>query len=390
MSYDFQHYVPRPTGGSFKWDDMLRKKTDVASDVIPFSVADMELPNPPEIMNGLKDFLDSTVLGYTGRYPEYMESIKNWLATRHGWDIDGKWLVETNGVVPALFSAVTAYTEPGEGVIILTPVYYPFFAAINTNSRTVVEVPLQCDSQKRYEIDFSLLEKTAAAPQNRLLILCNPHNPVGRVWRKEELENIAEICLRHDVFVLSDEIHSDLIMPGNKHIAFANLGTQYVDNCLVAMAPSKTFNLAGVQSSFILVPDRKRRKAFEKERGKAGLVHNNIFAYKATEIAYTQCADWLAELINHIAHNYEVLKNYMTEKFPEVHVHDLEGTYLAWLDFREWGMDPVELEKFMINECSLFFDEGYIFGKGGKGFERINIACPTHKLVEGLERLHRP
>lgn len=245
MPYDFEHYTPRLAGGSFKWDDMLRKKPDVDPNVIPFSVADMELLNPPEIVAGLKEFLGSTILGYAGRYTGYMDSIKNWLAARHGWQIDDKWLVETNGVVPALFSAVTAYTEPGDGVIILTPVYYPFFAAITTNSRAVVEVPLQCTSQRRYEIDFSLLEKAASESRNKLLILCNPHNPVGRVWHRGELEQIAEICLRHRVFVLSDEIHSDLIMPGSKHIPFATLSEAHAANSLVAMAPSKTFNLAG-------------------------------------------------------------------------------------------------------------------------------------------------
>jgi Bifunctional PLP-dependent enzyme with beta-cystathionase and maltose regulon repressor activities len=390
MPYDFENYIPRLDGGSFKWDDMLRKKPDVDPTVIPFSVADMELPNPPEIVAGLKEFLDSAILGYAGRYPGYMDSIKNWLADRHGWEITDSWLVETNGVVPALFSAVTAYTEPGDGVIVLTPVYYPFFAAITTNSRSIVEVPLQCTQQRRYEIDFSLLEKAASESRNKLLILCNPHNPVGRVWRRDELEKVADICLRHGVFILSDEIHSDLIMPGNRHIPFAILGSQYLDNCLVAMAPSKTFNLAGVQSSYLLIPDRARRKKFEKERSKAGLIHNNIFAYKATEIAYTRCAEWLSELIALIDHNFKTLKCFMAEKFSDVYVHDLEGTYLAWLDFRKWGMDPADLEKFMINECSLFLDEGYIFGDGGKGFERFNIACPTHKLLEGLERLHRP
>ncbi len=304
---------------------------------------------------------------------------------RHNWEIKPEWILGSDGVVPAFHNAVKAFTKPGDGVILMTPAYYPFYRAIDNNHRKRVELELT-DNNGRYEIDFDKLEELAKQPENTLILFCSPQNPVGRVWTVDELTRLGRICIDNDVMILSDEIHADLIMPGYKHTVFATISEEFAHHCIVCTAPSKTFNIAGLENSNIIIPDDEIRRRYWTEEYTTGRERLNMLGYKACELAYTKCEKWLEELIELIHTNELTVKDFMAESFPEIKVYTLEGTYLLWLDFRAWGLEPKALEEFMVNEALLFLDEGYVFGKGGSGFERINLACPTWVLKEALER----
>ncbi|MDR2053721.1 MAG: pyridoxal phosphate-dependent aminotransferase [Treponema sp.] len=386
MKYDFTTRLNRKGSGSSKWEAMYRKKADVSPEIIPLSVADMEFPVPPEIALGLKDFLDHSVLGYAVSTPAYSQTVVNWMKKRRGWEVREEWITQAPGVISALYNGVEAYTESGDGVIIMPPVYYPFSMAVLENGRKLVRVPLVQEGMA-YTINYTALEEKARDPGNKLLILCSPHNPVGRVWTREELLAAAEICLRNDVLVISDEIHSDLLLPGFTHTVYAALSEEIAQNCIVCTAPSKTFNLAGLQISNILIPNRELREKFKAQVWKSPFHNPGILGLRACEIAYTQCGGWLDELLEVIASNYRLLKDFMAQNLPMITVFPLEGTYLVWMDFRALGLDYKALEEFMIHDAELFLDEGAVFGAEGRGFERINIACPAAVLEEALERL---
>ena len=388
MKYDFTTRVSRKEDGSAKWDEMYEKNPRVSSGVVPLSVADMELVNPPEIIQGLKVHLDKTVLGYTRPTPKYFQALIGWMKKRHNWDIKEEWVLLAPGIVPAFFMAIKALTKPGDGIIIQPPVYYPFFLAINGNGRKLVPNPLIRDEKNlTYHIDFDDLEAKAKDPNTKVLLFCNPHNPVGRVWKEEELRRVSEICLRNNVVMLSDEIHFDLLLPGIKHTVYSTLSDEAAQNSIVFTAPSKTFNLAGMQTSNLVIPNKDIREKVRTE-----FMSNSIFmlgnmGLKACEIAYAECGQWLDEFLQLLANNYKFVKDYFAKNIPQVKVYHLEGTYLQWLDFRAFGWDAKALENFMINEAEWFTDEGIVFGEEGSGFERINLACPTVVLEEALERL---
>lgn len=383
MQYDFETLIQRKNVGSFKWDDMKRKNPGVCEDIVPFSVADMELKNAPELIEGLKKYLDHTVLGYTGATDAYYESVIGWMERRHGFSPKKEWIVETAGVVPGLGQMVAAFTKPGDAVMIMTPVYYPFRMAVENNRRRLVTTEL-INTGSNYEIDFGDFEKKAREKDVKLLILCSPHNPIGRVWTKEELLKIAEICLENGVYIISDEIHFDLILPGFQHVSMGTFEQKFLDNCTVCTAPSKTFNLAGFQTSNHFISNEEMRNKIAAARGYHSL---NIMGYTACEIAYTQCGPWLDELLAVLDSNKKYIEGFIAANIPEVTVYPLQGTYLQWMDFNTLGMDYLKLEEFMQQEAQMFFDEGYIFGEGGKGFERINIACPTWVIRDAMERL---
>ncbi len=385
MKYDFETVVDRSNTGSSKWEQMKRLNPDVQG-IVPFSVADMELKNAPEIIEGLKKFLDEAILGYAVPTEGFLNAVCGWMKKRHHWEVKPEWIVNSSGVVSAFFTAIRALTNPGDGIIINSPVYYPFYSAIEQNDRKVVKNSLINDGTT-YVIDYDDLERKAKDPNNKVLLFCSPHNPIGRVWQKEELEKVADICLRNHVLIISDEIHHDLIMPGFKHTVFATLSEEVANQMIVCTAPSKTFNLAGLQTSNIIIPNEEIREAYQKESAKIGFHQLNIFGYKACEIAYTECEEWLDQLIALIHHNHLELKKYLAEHLPDVKVFNLEGTYLQWMDFNAYGLDKDELEMFMHTEAQMFLDEGYIFGEEGNGYERMNIACPTKTMMEGLERL---
>ncbi|MDR0670455.1 MAG: PatB family C-S lyase [Treponema sp.] len=387
--YDFTSRIDRSGVGSDKWDEMKKRNPAVGGDIVPLSVADMEFKMAPEIVGGLKECLDTLVLGYTGPTERYYEAVRLWMKNRHSWDIEDQWLVNSNGVVAALYNCVKAFAAPGQGVIVMPPVYYPFFMAIERNKRALVANRL-LKRNGRYEIDFDDLEAKASDPNNKLLLFCSPHNPVGRVWEREELKKLGDICLRHDVKIVSDEVHFDLVMPGFSHTVLASLGEEYARNTITCTAPSKTFNLAGMRSSNIIIPDGELRRKYLEEicRGMSRPALN-ILGYRACEIAYTRCGAWLGELITVIDNNRKTVEEFMARRIPAIRVFPLEGTYLQWWDCRDLGMDYRELEHFMVNKARLFLDEGYVFGEEGRGYERINLACPAPVLEAALERLER-
>lgn len=387
MKYDFETLVDRFDTGSFKYDQMIKWNPEAADKkIVPLSVADMEFKTPPEIVDALKRYLDEHVLGYTGPTGAYLESVINWMKKRHGWEIEEKWIVSTPGVVGAFFMAVTALTKPGDGVIVMPPVYYPFYKAVDSGERVLVRNELK-EVEGRYEIDFEDLEEKARDPKNAALLFCSPHNPVGRVWTREELEKVADICERNNILVLSDEIHFDLIMPGHKHIVFADLNEWTRNNSIVFTAPSKTFNLAGMQTSNIIIADPKLRRQFIREMNKTAVMNLNALGYEACKTAYNECEGWLEELIEVIHDNHLLVREYMEKHHPKIKVFDLEGTYLQWLDFRPLRLEKEELERILHEEALVFLDEGYFFGEEGTGFERINIACPRSVLEDALKRI---
>lgn len=384
--YDFTTVVDRGAFDSEKWALMRRANPAVPPGIPPFSVADLDLRNAPEIIEGLRDYLKDAVLGYTATPASYTQAVVGWMQRRHGWAIQPEWIVESPGVVPALFTAVRAFTAPGDAVIIQTPAYYPFYRAIERNHRRLVRNPLVLrDGQ--FHIDFEALEEQAANPHARLLLFCSPHNPTSRVWTRAELRRVADIVLRYGLILVSDEIHFDLVMPGYRHSVMATLGADIAARCLVCTAPSKTFNLAGLQASNIIIPDAGLRQRFSEESAITGYSTLNILAYKACELAYTQGEAWLGRLLELVRHNHVRVKRFMAEHLPQVTVFDLEGTYLQWLDFRALGKTPDELKHINERQALVFFNEGPRFGADGAGFERMNLATPTAAVDAALERL---
>ena len=387
MQYDFTARVDRRGTGSLKWEEMLSENPQVPQGIAPLSVADMELENPPEVRRALHELIDAGPLGYTGPTERFTSACVDWQVRRHGWRPDSSWIVTTPGVVPALFCAVSELTGEGDAVIIQPPVYYPFRRAVESAGRELIENPLKV-VDGRYEMDFDDLAEKAARPEAKMLILCSPHNPVGRVWDVAELRRLIDICMANDVLIVSDEIHNDLVMPGNSHTTIASvMSAAELSRVVVCTAPSKTFNLAGCQSSVIYIPDQKVRSAFKAGFEKLSLHGLNVFAYTATTAAYEKCEGWLGQLIDLVWTNFSVLVDWVANHHPELDVYELQGTYLAWVDFRGWGLGDGELKRFMREEALLWLDEGDLFGEGGSGFERINLACPTEVLNESLARL---
>lgn len=387
MKYDFETVAARKNVGSGKWDMMASKFPEVPEDVIPFSVADMEFLNAPEITKGLQDYIGSYPLGYAFPTDKFHKSIIDWMKKRHNWDVEKEWMLYTTGVVTAFFTAVKAFTKKGDGVLLMTPAYYPFYHAINLNERVLVENKL-VRKGTRYEIDFDDFEKKAKDPNTKLFLFCSPHNPCSRVWTREELEKIGRICIDNDVFIVSDEIHFDLIMPGYKHTVFASVSEEFARNSLVCTAPSKTFNLAGLQTSNIFIPNKEKRERYLSEQ--RTLNHKiccNSLGQKACELAYSYGEEWLDQAINVIAANKKLIETFFAAEFPQIKLMDFEATYLLWMDWNGLGLHYKELERINETEAFLFFDEGYLFGEAGEGFERWNLACPTIYIQKALERM---
>ncbi len=387
--YDFTTRVNRKGTGSSKWEAMYRINPDVPDGIVPFSVADMEFVEAPQISEAVSRLAREAILGYTVATDAYYDAVLDWQRTRHHWNPRKEWISLSPGVVPAIGVAVRAFTAPGDGVIVMPPVYYPFRTSIEKAGRLVVENPLLLIDNQHYEIDFDGLERLCKNPSTTMLLLCSPHNPVGRVWSQEELARVASLCCEHGVFLCSDEIHNDLVMPGFEHTTIASAMPQdRLENCMVCTAPSKSFNLAGLQCSNIFIPDAGRKQKFDEvAKAEAGFFSLNAFAYPVCEAVYRSAAPWLEEVLAVIEENHRLMVEFCAEHLPMLRVFPLEGTYLQWVDCRGLGMEADELEKFMTEEALLFLDEGAIFGTGGAGFERFNIACPREVLLEGLERL---
>ncbi|HZK42028.1 MAG TPA: MalY/PatB family protein [Clostridia bacterium] len=379
MSFD--EIIDRRHTGSGKWD-AAPGPIDPDRHIIPLSVADMEFRSPPAIRERLVQLAQEGVWGYTGPRPQYFEALDRWYRLRHNFPIQKDWVIPTTGVVQAVYAAVRAFSREGEGVLIQTPVYHPFYRAIEGNDRRLLENPLVI-RQGRYEIDFEDLE--AKMKEARLFILCNPHNPVGRVWDRDELDRMAQLAAQYGVFVISDEIHCDFTY-GKDHIVFSHLARDRACRHLLAFSASKTFSLAGLNLASMVLEDPEDRDHYVKQVRRDGVNTHSSFGFAAAEAAYTLCDDWYFAMLDYIQANYQALKNFAAQEMPKLHVFDLEGTYLAWLDFRAVCQDPETLETYL-NEAYLYFNQGSMFGNDGQGFERINLACPRSLLMTSLQRL---
>ncbi|MBO4384698.1 MAG: pyridoxal phosphate-dependent aminotransferase [Clostridia bacterium] len=381
--YDFTKSKDRSNTGSIKHD--FAPEPVRGSGFIPMTVADTEFPAPPAVNEAVKCAAEHGCYGYTYADKPYMEAIAGWQKRRHEWEIDPEWYVVTNGVVQALGIAVRAFTDTGDSVIVQSPVYFPFYGAIEDNGRVIVDNPL-VNVNGRYVMDFADLESKCARPEVKLMLLCSPHNPIGRVWSADELKKVAEICRRHGVVVVSDEIHNDLVLFGNRHTVFASIDP---DNCIVCTAVSKTFNLAGLSCSNIFAPDPVLREKFKKAAHTSGCGCVPYVARWATIAAYNECEDWLVGLIDTVEGNYLLLKRFISERLPRLSVTELEGTYLAWIDMRALGMDHEALTKLLVEKALISDNDGAMFGKNGEGFRRWNIAIPRKTLEGALERLEK-
>ena len=382
--YDFDKIIDRRGTHCNKYDN---EKVYKDAQMIPLWVADMDFETLPEISQALKKVVDQKIYGYTSMGNEYYDSLIKWMNERHDFNIEKEWIVPTIGVITGLRLAILTLTQKNDHVMIMKPVYYPFDRSININDRQIVECPLNL-KEGHYECDFDLFEKKIIENDVKLFILCNPHNPVGRVWTKEELYQMGMICKKHHVYVVIDEIHMDFIHPGYKHIPFFNVDESFKDFSIVCTSPSKTFNMAGIQVANIIIENKEIRERFLKLRSMAGISTPNIFALSACQAAYTYGAQWVDELNTYIHANYEYMKNYIKEKMPQLKVIEPEGLYLVWVDMHALNMDKIQLEEFMLKKAHLWLDEGYVFGTGGEGFERFNIACPRSVLKRALDQLY--
>lgn len=387
MMYDFKTRVDRKNTGAYKWELMYEANPDVSPGVLPFSTADMEFVNAPEIREGLQKYLESAVMGYQVAYDAFNEAVVNWQEKRYDWSIEKEWIVDANNVVTALYAAVRAFTEENDGVIIFRPSYPPFGNAIDVNNRTEVGIPLLNDDGY-YTIDFDKFEEAAADPNNKLLILCNPHNPVGRVWTKEELERIAEISVKHNLTVVSDEIWRDFTMPGYEYTPLATINDELTPSLMTCTSTSKAFNLAGLKLASIIIEDEKLREKFHDELTimRGGVV--GPLAYKGVELAYTEAEPWLDEVVKVIDTNQNLVHDFFKENYPKIKAPKIEGTYIQWIDVSDVGMTDEEMAEFLEQEAEFFTGHGIAYGlEEGSGYERINLALPTEILRESLERL---
>lgn len=398
MKYDFDKKISRKGTASAKWTKLQRgmgaggwcmSEESYFDDnpILPMWVADMDFPCPEPVVNALVKRANHGIFGYTVRTDSYDAAVKNWMQRRHGWDIDPSWICTTPGVVPAIHFLVRTFTETGHKVLIQKPVYYPFFSAIENNGCQIVSNPLLL-KKGRYEMNFEDLEEKASDPDVTLAILCSPHNPVGRVWSRQELVRFGQICAKNNVLVISDEIHGDLIFRNERFIPFATINEAFSQDAVICTAPSKTFNLAGLNTSNIIIPNGKIRSRFIQTLKSCGLVSAlNPFGTLACETAYNEGEAWLDQLLAYLEGNLDFLEDFIENQIPQIKVIRPQGTYLVWLDCRKLGFDKHGLKKLMLEDAGIFMDEGYIFGSEGEGFERINIACPRSILVEALVRI---
>lgn len=384
MKYDFDTIVDRYNTGSVKYD--TAERSGMPADVMPMWVADMDFRAPDEIVSRMRQLCDFGVYGYTMVTDSYFDAVRNWFSSRFDWEVERKWLVTTPGVVFALSAAVKAFTEPGEGVLIQRPVYYPFTEVIENNGRVVVNSSLRYDKGS-YAIDYEDLEAKLARDDVKLMLICSPHNPVGRVWTRDELSKVCRLCLKYNVKMVSDEIHADFVFANREHVPLASLSEQVRENCVVCTAPSKSFNLAGLQISNIFIPNRDMRHAFRRELEKTGLFGVNMVGLCACQAAYESGGEWLDQLKEYLEGNIQFLKSFVNEHMPRIKVVDTEGTYLVWMDLQELNL--VDQKEFIVNKARLWLDTGSMFGDEGRGFERINVACPRTVLEEALNRLKR-
>jgi cystathionine beta-lyase len=383
MHYNFDEIVNRTGTDSLKYDG--RKLYFGKEDILPMWVADMDFRTPDFIVEAMKNRMEHEIFGYTLRPDSLYQAIMDWMYRRHGWKIEKDWIVFTPGVVPAFNMCVLAYSKPGDKVVVQSPVYFPFFGAVDLNKRLLVNNQLNRYNDK-YEMDLNDLRSKIDA-STKMMLFCSPHNPVGRVWTSEELKGLAKICVDHNLVMISDEIHSDLIFKGHKHIPYAMLNEEAALNSVTCIAPSKTFNVAGLSTSALIIPNPELRTKFNEVQDTLHLAGGNIFGSIAMEAAYARGDEWLSQAIEYIEGNVNYVEQFAKQNLPQMKVIHPEGTYMAWLDFSALKMSDADLRKFMIEEVKVGFNHGPVFGSGGEGFQRINLGCPRDIVKEAMNRL---
>ena len=391
MKYDFDEMIDRRGSGSYKWDGTDRK------DILPLWVADMDFRVAEPIMTALRKRLEHGIFGYTKVRDSYYEALSGWFARRHGWEIEKEQVIYTIGVVPAISAIIKAFTQPGDKVLIQTPVYNCFYSSIRNNGCTFASNPLVLGNASddgasalgRYTIDFDDLEKKASDPAVKLMLLCNPHNPAGRVWTVDELRRIGEICLRHDVIVVADEIHCELVFGGHNYTPFASISEEFSRNCVTCVSPSKAFNIAGLQIANIVTANPEMKSRIDKAININEVCDVNPFGVEALIAAYDEGEEWLEQLLGYLEGNWQYMRDFCATSLPDFPLVELEGTYLAWMDCRHLGMESERLEEDLIEKTGLWLNAGSMYGEEGEGFMRWNLACPRARLADALDRFRR-
>lgn len=380
MKYNFDEIIPRRGTNSYKWDAAAEE------DTLPMWVADMDFRTAPAIINALGRRVLHGIFGYTKVPPSYFYAVTDWFDRRHNFAIQKDWILFTSGVVPAISAVIKALAKPGDKVIVQTPVYNCFFSSIRNDECEMLANPLLYRDAV-YSIDFDDLERKASDPKAALMLLCSPHNPVGRVWTREELTRIGEICLRNNVIVVSDEIHCDLVYEGHTHIPFASISPDFLQNSVTCTAPSKTFNLAGIQVANIIAADPEMRRKIDKALNINEVCEINAFAVEALIAAYNEGEDWLEELKIYLRENYRILSDFFSQNLPHLKVLPLEATYLVWIDTTALGRTSKEIANELLEKEKLWINEGTIYGDAGEGFIRINISTQRENLIRGLKKI---
>ena len=384
----FDTYIERRGSRSIKWDGCNAKfGVDPDVEMLPMWIADMDFPAPAEVVEATVERAKHGVYGYIiNRTDSFVESIRNWISRRYGWEVKPEWIVFTPGVIPGFNIAYQMFTQPGDGIIVQTPIYYPFMDGIRNNGRTMVVNQLK-ETDGYYTMDFDLLEQQVKDPANKILIMANPHNPTGRCWTREEQERLGNLCADNDVLLICDEIHADIIMAGARHCSMGTLSEKIRQNTIFHYAPSKTFNLAGLQTAFAVIPNDAIRAKFEQGQNANRIINMNWFGQVALEVAYDQCEEYVTGLCDYVNANMDYMVSYIREHLPMLKIRKSEGTYMVWVDFRGTGMTTEQIEHFIAHKAHIGVDMGTWFGPGGEGWLRFNLACPRSLLEKAMEML---
>lgn len=385
MNNNFDSLIDRSNNFAAKWSEMDKKYG--TNDLLPMWIADMDFKTAPCIIDALRGRLEQGIYGYTTRPASYNESIASWIERRYGWNINPNWLIFSPGVIPTISILIQEMTKENDKIMIQEPVYSPFNSVVKQNKRELVISPLTKLEDGNYVMDYEDIE--AKIKDVKVFILCNPHNPVGRVWTKEELKKLGDICIKHNVLVISDEIHSDIIFKNHKHIPFGSISEEFEQNSITCMAPTKTFNIAGLQTSQVILPNKEHYQILDNAFIRLDIRRNNAFSLVATEAAYNNGEEWLNEYLEYIEGNMDFAINYINENIPSLKVRKPQGTYLLWVDFSETGLSDEEIAKALVDKGKVALNSGESFGIGGKGYQRINLACPRVMVEDGLSRIKK-
>jgi len=380
--YNFDKIVDRDHTDNVKYD--LRETYFGKANVLPMWVADMDFETPDFIRDAIIKRAKHPIYGYSFRPETYLSSIVNWVKRRHNWELEKDWILFSPGIVPALNMATMTYTKPGDSVLVQPPVYFPFFRAVTNHNRKLIENQLSYKDGK-YTIDFEDFEKKAE--DARMFFLSNPHNPVGRLWTKDELQRLGEICVKNDVVIIADEIHCDLVLPGHTYTPIASISSEISRKTVTCIAPSKTFNIAGMSTSSLIIEHMALRKKFAETIDHVHVGSGNLFGNVASTAAYTYGDQWLDELLNYIDHNFKLLGDYIESEIPELKLIKAEATYLAWIDFNRTGLSDEEIKRKLLDKAQLGLSPGNVFGRGGEGFQRMNLATPKSNVLKALNSL---